>query len=145
VSEELGELDVAQVEIEAGRICAHAVAPAAEQAMKGKARLLGSQIPQGDLDCFVEGQTEGALVASAWPADTMHKAERWLTLNGRPDLAREDAIDFVKGGKRKEQALNEAKPSLAAFVNEFESGNVNIVRPNLAVANDPVSRKLEAG
>ena len=63
----------------------------------------------------------------------------------RPHFIRKGADDFVQRGKRPEQALQEAQPDVAAFIDQLQSRDVRIVRPNLAVADYAVAGKLKSG
>src|SRR5688500_9449798 len=44
-----------------------------------------------------------------------------------------------------EQGLHEAESDLTPLADELDRGQVHLVRAHLAVANDAVARKLEAG
>ena len=85
------------------------------------------------------------MIPAAGAVDAVNQAERRLFNQARPHLSRKGAGDLVRRGKRPEQALHEAEADIAAFIDQLESRDVRIVRPNLAVADDAVAGKLKAG
>ena len=76
VAEELGVFGVAQMEIEAGGIGPHAIAPAAEQPVQRETDLLGGEVPQRHLHRFVECEAVGPLIPAARAVDTVNDAQR---------------------------------------------------------------------
>jgi hypothetical protein len=68
-----------------------------------------------------------------------------LALQIEPDLVLEDAYDFIKGRQRYKQGLHETKAASARFVDQFDSGQIDLVGADLAVADGSIAGELETG
>ena len=144
MAEELAEGIVVEVEVETGRVGRHAVARCAKQAEQRQPHLLGREIPESDLDGLAKRQRRLALVAAAKPRDPMHQRERFLRREIGPDLLAKHPLDLDLVGKRREQRLGKAKSAFAGLVDQLEGGDVHLLCPHLAVADDAVAAELEA-
>ena len=91
------ELVVRQMVVEAGGIGADAIPAAAEIGVERQSGLLCGQIPERDLQGFLERLSEGSLVAAARAVDAMDETGRMLTNERRPSLVLEDSDQFVLG------------------------------------------------
>src|SRR5450631_1411514 len=77
VSEELGVLTVAQMEIEAGSVCPNPISPASEQPVQRQTDLLRREIPQRHLHRFFEWWAARSLIPPARTVDPVNDARRW--------------------------------------------------------------------
>jgi len=136
---------VVQVIVETRGVSANPIAPATEQRVEGKARLLCRQIPERNLQGFVKGKRIGPLVASARTIDSVDQGRRVLPLEARPGLNLKDADNFCERGEVREQSLDEAQATISTIIDQLKAGDIDSVGANLTVTNDPVTGKLEPG
>ena len=113
--------------------------------MQRQVRLLGREVPQGHLHCFLERQRELALIAAPQPVDAMNERHRGLAPQARPYLVREDPNDLVLVWQGLKQRLCKAQPDPTALGNQLQCRYIHSVGADLAVANDPVAGKLKPG
>ena len=143
IAEELGELVVAQMEIEARGISAHAVAPAAEEAVKRQVHLLSGKVPQRNLQGYLERLAGPDPVTSARAIDAMDEGHRQLALQMRPDLCLEDAVELLECWQGAVPALHEAETASPLLIKQLDRSEVGVFDPDLAIADHAVASKLE--
>ncbi|BCH03666.1 hypothetical protein MesoLj131b_56650 [Mesorhizobium sp. 131-2-5] len=133
------------MKIETAGIGFHPVAATAKQDMKGQASFFGRKIPKRHLNRFVKGQGVSPLIAAARAVHTVDQGDRPVSLQARPNLMFENALDLLLIRKWIEERLDESQPHLATLGNELQCGDVDIVGPNLAVPDYPVAGELKSG
>jgi len=113
--------------------------------MKGQAGFLRRKIPKRHLNRFVKGQGVSPLIATARTVYTVNQGDRPVSPQGRPNLMLENSLDLLLIRQWIEERLDESQAHLATFGNELKRGDVDIVRPNLAVPDYPVAGELKSG
>ena len=84
--------------VEARRIGLDPIAAAAQKLVQRQADLLGRQVPERDLQRFLERQGEAALVAAARAADPIDQRHRRLSLeSGQTSSANTRSISASSG------------------------------------------------
>jgi len=68
---------------------------------------------------------------------------RKLTPKIRPGFQRKKPRDFVLGRQALENGVDEPQAHCALLINQFDSGRLNVIDSDLAVADDAVSCKLK--
>ncbi|MEX2318388.1 MAG: hypothetical protein WD626_00950, partial [Bauldia sp.] len=107
--------------------------------MERHAGLLGGQVPQCDLDRFVEGQPEIALIAPTVAGHTMHQRQRPLAFERGPGFLTKCPHDLGFIRQRMEKRLHKAQADGTGIGNELKPGYIHRVGPNLAVAHRAVA------
>ena len=135
---------IVEVKIEATGVGFHAVAATAKQDMKGQSSFLCRKIPKRHLNRLVKGQRVSPLVAAARAVHTVNQRDRLVPLQCRPNLMFENSLDLRLIGQSIKERLDEPQPHLATFGDEFQRGDVDIIRSNLTVPDYPVAGELKS-
>ena len=147
MAEEVDELVVAQVEVEAGGIGADLVAARRRAACAAAGpTCLAARSQSATWSASWNGRREGPLVAAARAADAMDERRRVAGPRGpaRP-RPRRPARSRPASGRRGTRLWIKPRPDLAAIVDQLERSDIGFVGANLAVADDAVAGELEAG
>src|SRR5947207_15614419 len=106
--------------------------------MKRQASFFRRKIPKRHLNRFMERKGVSPLIAAARAVHTVDQRDRLVSLQGRPNLMFENDLDLRLVGQWIEQRLDETQPHLATFGNEFQRSDIDIIRSNLTVPDNPV-------
>jgi hypothetical protein len=141
--EKLREMLVAEMEIEAARVGAHARVVPAEKAIERQTGLLRRKVPARLVDGLLERQRQAADIAAARPADAVDQPGRRLSLQARPRLLPKDPLDLRQRRQRVKQTGHEAEADPASIGHQLERRIMGVGDMNLAVADYAVTRILK--
>jgi hypothetical protein len=135
---------VSQMKVQPAGIGAHFRTPPAQQLPQGQAHLFRKQIPHRMLQRLIDRNAAAALVATARAGDAMGQRPGLLPVQTGPDLNGKDARQFGLIGQRREERLHETQAHPPCPVDQFQRGEMDIVRPHLAVTDHAVPRELKS-